>query len=73
MPTNRALDDALIDEARRVGNHKTKKEAVTAALDEYIRWRRQQEILDLFGTIDFDPDYDYKKMRQLDRIEVDED
>jgi hypothetical protein len=73
MPTNLALDDALIDEARRVGNHKTKKEAVTAALDEYIRWRRQQEILDLFGTIDFDPDYDYKKMRQLDRIEVDED
>ena len=73
MPTNLALDDALIDEARRVGNHKTKKEAVTASLDEYIRWRRQQEILDLFGTIDFDPDYDYKKMRQLDRIEVDED
>jgi len=73
MPTNLALDDALIEEARRVGNHKTKKEAVTAALDEYIRWRRQQEILDLFGTIDFDPDYDYKKMRQLDRIEVDED
>jgi Arc/MetJ family transcription regulator len=36
MPTNLALDDALIDEARRIGNHKTKKEAVTAALDEYI-------------------------------------
>ena len=73
MPTNLALDDTLIDEARRVGNHKTKKEAVTAALDQYIRWHKQQEILNLFGTIDFDPDYDYKKMRQLDRIEVDED
>jgi hypothetical protein len=72
MPTNLALDDTLIDEARRVGNHKTKKEAVTAALDEYIRWRKQQKILDLFGTIDFDPGYDYKKMRQLDRVEVDE-
>jgi hypothetical protein len=72
VATNLAIDDSLIEEARQIGNHKTKKEAVTAALDEYIRWRKQQKILDLFGTIDFDPDYDYKKMRQLDRIEVDE-
>ena len=73
MPTNLALDDRLIDEARKIGNHKTKKEAVTAALVEYIRRRKQLEILDLFGTIDFDPEYDYKKMRQLDRIENDPD
>lgn len=72
MPTNLALDDKLIDEARRIGNHATKKEAVTAALDEYIRRRKQLEILDYFGTIDFDPEYDYKKMRRLDRIEIDE-
>jgi Bacterial antitoxin of type II TA system, VapB len=72
MPTNLAIDDRLIDEARRIGNHKTKKEAVTAALDEYIRLRKQLRILDHFGTIDFDPNYDYKKMRRLDRIEVDE-
>jgi Arc/MetJ family transcription regulator len=73
MATNLAIDDKLIDEARRIGQHKTKKEAVTAALDEYVRRRRQLEILDHFGTIDFDPDYDYKKIRMLDRIEVDED
>ena len=73
MPTNLALDDNLIEEARRIGEHKTKKEAVTAALDEYIRRRKQLQILDLFGTIDFDPDYDYKKMRKLDRIEIDPD
>ena len=72
MATNLAIDDKLIEEAKRIGGHKTKKEAVTAALDEYIRWRKQMEILDHFGTIDFDPDYDYKKMRQLDRIEIDE-
>ncbi len=72
MATNLAIDDALIEEARRVGKHKTKKEAVTAALDEYIRWRKQLEIIDHFGTIDFDPTFDYKEMRQLDRIEVDE-
>jgi hypothetical protein len=72
MPTNLALDDRLIDEARRIGNHATKKEAVNAALDEYIRRRKQLEILDYFGTVDYDPTYDYKKVRKLDRIELDE-
>jgi hypothetical protein len=72
MATNLAIDDALIDEAKRVGNHKTKKEAVTAALDEYVRRRKQLEILELFGTIDYDPDYDYKQNRLLYKIEVDE-
>lgn len=70
MATNLAIDDRLIDEARRVGNHKTKKEAVSAALQEYIGRRKQLEILKLFGTIDYDPGFDYKKMRQLDRIEL---
>lgn len=68
MATNLALDDKLIDEARRVGGHATKKEAVTAALDEYIRRRKQKEILNHFGSVDFDPRYDYKKARQRDRI-----
>ncbi len=72
MATNLDIDDKLIDEARRVGNFRTKKEAVTAALDEFIRRRKQLEILNHFGTIDFDPEYDYRKMRQLDRIEIDE-
>ena len=71
MATNLAIDDKLINEARRVGKHKTKKEAVTAALDEYIRWRKQQRILDYFGKVEFDPEYDYKKMRKLDKIELD--
>jgi hypothetical protein len=72
IATNLAIEDGLIEEAKRIGNHRTKKEAVTAALDEYIRWRKQLKILDHFGTINYDPDYDYKKMRRLDRIEVDE-
>jgi Arc/MetJ family transcription regulator len=68
MATDLTIDDNLIEEARRGGHHKTKKEAVTVALEEYIRRRKQLEILDHFGTIDFDPDYDYKKMRMLDRV-----
>jgi Arc/MetJ family transcription regulator len=70
MATNLALDDKLIDEARRIGGHATKKEAVTAALDEYIRRRKQLEILKHFGTIDFDPSYDPVKLRQRDRVRM---
>jgi hypothetical protein len=68
MPTNLAIDDRLIEEARQIGHHTTKKEAVTAALDEYIRRRKQMNILDLFGTIDYHPDYDYKANRRRDRM-----
>lgn len=64
MATNLALDDRLIEQARRMGGHKTKKEAVTAALTEYIQRRKQLRILSLFGTIDYDPNYDYKAGRQ---------
>lgn len=67
MPTNLAIDDQLIEEARKTGGHKTKKEAVTAALDEYIRRRKQQAILKLLGTFDFDPAYDYKAERKRKR------
>jgi hypothetical protein len=64
MPTNLALDDRLIEEAQRAGKHKTKKEAVNAALDEYVRKRRQMRILEAFGTFSVDPAYDYKAERQ---------
>jgi Arc/MetJ family transcription regulator len=67
MPTNLALDDRLIEEARRVGGHKTKREAVTAALDEYVKRRKQQRILRAFGSFDFDPAYDYKAQRRRQR------
>jgi Arc/MetJ family transcription regulator len=68
MATNLAIDDRLIEEARRSGRHKTKKEAVTAALQEYIRRQRQQRILGDFGTVDFDPAYDYKADRRRKRV-----
>ena len=64
MPTNLALDDELIEEARRAGGHKTKKEAVNAALDEYVRKRKQMAVLQAFGTISFDPAYDHKAERR---------
>jgi hypothetical protein len=63
MPTNLAIDDTLIKEAVTVGGHRTKKAAVTIALQEYIQHHRQQQITELFGTIDYAPDYNYKKHR----------
>jgi Arc/MetJ family transcription regulator len=67
MATNLALDDDLIEEARKIGGHRTKKAAVTAALDEYIRRRKQADVVRLFGTMNYDPAYDYKAERKTKR------
>lgn len=64
MATNLAIDPALLEEAHRIGGHRTKKATVTEALEEFIARRKQRRLLDLFGTIDLDPDYDYKAQRQ---------
>lgn len=63
MPTNLAIDDHLIEEARKLGRHRTKKATVMAALIEYIQRRKQQQILSLFGTIDYDARYNYRQER----------
>jgi hypothetical protein len=67
MPTNLAIDDRLIEEAQKLGRHRTKKGAVTAALDEYIQRRKQQDILPFFGTIEYGRNYDYKRERTRKR------
>ena len=64
MATNLAIDDRLLEEALRVGGHRTKKDTVTEALEEYIRRRKQGRILNLFGKMDLDPRYDYKQQRR---------
>jgi Arc/MetJ family transcription regulator len=68
MATNLAIDDKLIVEARRLGKHKTKREAVTTALEHYIQRQRQLLLLEDFGTVDFDPAYDYKAERRRKRM-----
>jgi Arc/MetJ family transcription regulator len=64
MATNLAIDARLLNEALRVGGQRTKKNTVTQALQEYVQRRKQARILDLFGKIDFDPQYDYKRQRR---------
>jgi len=65
MATNLAIEDWLIEEAKSVGKHRTKKGAVTEALMEYIQRRKQSEILKIFHSIDYNQDYDYKKQRAV--------
>jgi len=64
LATNLQLDDRLIERAVKLGKHKTKRAAVTQALKEYVEHLEQQKILALFGNVDYDPEYDYKKQRK---------
>ena len=64
MATNLAIDDALLERARRVGKFRTKKETVTQALSEFIQRRQQRKILKALGTIEFRKSWDYKKDRR---------
>ena len=63
MATNLAINQELLHEALEVSGLKTKKDTVNLALKEVIDRRKQLEILKLFGKMDPDPDYDYKKGR----------
>lgn len=63
MATNLALEDKLINEARRIGKHKSKKDAVNAALRDYIRSHKRLKLLDWIGKVEYYDDYDYKAQR----------
>lgn len=63
MATNLSIDPALIEEALRVSGEKTKKAAVTLALEEFIARRRQKNLLELMGRLEWDTKYDYKAER----------
>ena len=63
MATNLALDPELIEEALELSGERTKKAAVTKALQEFIARRRQKRLLDLVGKLEWDASYDYKAQR----------
>ena len=64
MATNLQIDDELIQRSVKLGGHKTKKDAVSKALIEYIQNLEQQKIISMFGTVEYDPKYDYKEQRR---------
>ncbi len=63
MATNLAIDNKLLYKALQISGLKTKKETVNLALKEFVDRRKQLEIIEFFGKMDPDPDYDYKKGR----------
>jgi len=65
MATNLAIDDNLLNLAKKIGKHKTKRAVVNEALREYIQRRKQFEITKLFGKVVFDEEYNYKEQRQV--------
>ena len=63
MATNLQIDDRLITKAVKLGGHRTKKSAVTQALTDYINHIEQSKIIDMFGSVEYDSAYNYKKQR----------
>ena len=63
MATNLAIDDNLLKNALEIGGYKSKKDTVNAALEEFIQRRKAEDVISLFGKVDFDESYDYKKLR----------
>ena len=63
MATNLAIDPNLIDRALAVSGERTKKAAVTKALQEFIARRKQRRLLELMGKLEWDESFDYKKER----------
>ena len=66
MATNLSLDPALIDRALQLSGERTKKAAVTRALEEFIARREQRRLLELMGKLEWDDSYDYKHERSRD-------
>ena len=64
MATNLSIDPELIEQALALSGERTKKVAVTKALQEFIARRRQKRVLELFGTLEWDAAYDDKAERQ---------
>ena len=65
MSTNLALNDQLIESAKTLGQHRSKKEAVTVALEEYVQRLRQRAVLDAFGKIDYEKGFSHARQRKV--------
>jgi len=67
MASNLSIDTELLETALQTGGLKTKRETVNLALKEFIQRRKSSDVLSLFGTIEYDADYDYKEARRREQ------
>ena len=63
MATNLSLDPELIERALELSGERTKKAAVTRALEEFIARRRQKRLVELMGKLEWDNSFDAKAER----------
>ena len=63
MATNLSIDPELLDRALAVSGERTKKAAVTKALQEFIARRQQKRLLELMSKLEWDEGFDYKAER----------
>lgn len=63
MATNLAIDLELLNKALEVGGEKAEGATVNRALREFIARREQERLLTLFGKLNWDDEYDYKRER----------
>jgi hypothetical protein len=63
MATNLAINESLLDKALELGGFRSKKDTVNAALEEFIRRRKAEDVISMFGKIEYAADYNYKNMR----------
>ena len=63
METNLYIDDTLLKKAYSIGRLKTQKDTVKVALEEFIAKRKTEEVIKMFHTVNYSPDYNYKKLR----------
>ena len=66
MATNLSLDPELIEKALELSGERTKKAAVTKALEEFVARRQQKRLAEIFGKLEWDSSYDYKSERRRD-------
>ena len=65
MATYLKINEELLADALKLGGFKTKKEAVNTALEKFVQFKRQMQILELEGKVEYFEDYDYKKARKV--------
>ena len=58
------INENLLQEALALSNYQSRTAVIEAALHEYIQRHKQLKVIELFGTIDYESDYDYKQQRQ---------
>ena len=63
MAINLVINDQLLEDARRLSGYNSEQDTVHAALEEFIQRRKAEDVISLFGQIEFDVNYDYKKLR----------